>query len=67
MTATITDDQIRELLAMTRDGRQNAHSRSLRNDCLAALEGSDFCRGHVAEVFADKQRLHKLLPKKRSR
>ena len=65
--ATITDDQIRELVAMTRDGRQNAHTRSLRNDCLGALEGSVVCREHVAEVFADKQRLQKLLPKKRSR
>lgn len=65
--ATITDDQIRELIALTRDGRQNAHTRALRNDCLAALEGSAFCREHVAEVLADKQRLEKLLPKKRSR
>jgi hypothetical protein len=65
--ATITDDQIRELIALTRDGRQNAHTRALRNDCLGALEGSVTCREHCAEVFADPQRLQKLLTKKRSR
>ena len=61
---TITDDQIRELLASTREGRQNAHTRALRNDCMGALEGSVVCRERCAEVLSNRQ---KFAPKKRSK
>lgn len=37
---TITDDQIRELLAFSRGGRQTDRKRALHDSCIAALEGS---------------------------
>jgi hypothetical protein len=55
-TAPITDDQIREIIAATfmlgKGKRLNAHTRSLRRDCQAALEGSRACREHIAEMIA---------------
>jgi len=55
--AAITDDQIREVLAATLSlggrGRQNAHTRALRVDCRAALDGSRVCRERVAQVIAE--------------
>jgi hypothetical protein len=57
LPAPITDDQIREVIASTfalgRGKRQNAHTRALRKDAQAALEGSQFCREHIAEVIAE--------------
>lgn len=69
MTAkpTITDDQIRELRASTLGGRQNAHTRSLRKDCDAALAGSTCCREHCAEIYADPERRKKCMPKNKAR
>lgn len=56
-TASITDDQIREVIAATlalgKGRRQNAHVRSLRKDCEAALRGDPFCRKCIAEVIAE--------------
>lgn len=49
--ATIADEQIRELRATTLGRRQNAHTRSLRADCDAALRGDPCCRRHVADMW----------------
>lgn len=46
---TITDDRLRELIAETREGRQNAKKRAIRTDAEAALAGSDFCRQVMTE------------------
>ena len=52
----ITDDQIRALLASTLGRRQNAHTRALRNDCRAALEGSVVCRERCAQALANQKK-----------
>lgn len=53
----VTDDQIRAVIAATlalgKGKRQNAHTRTLRKDCQAALEGSSCCREHVAELIVE--------------
>ncbi len=46
---TLTDAQLRIVIAKTLEGRQNASKRSLRKDAQAALAGDAFCRGAIAE------------------
>jgi hypothetical protein len=49
---TITDDQIRELMEkVSQRPRQNAYTRSIKKDCVAALNGSRVCRKSAAEAW----------------
>lgn len=60
MVDQISDDQIRELMEMAKlRRRQNAHTRSLRRDCKAALAGDKCCREHVAAIWARRSEIFK--------
>jgi hypothetical protein len=48
---TITDDHIRDLIASTFKRRQNAHLRTIRVDCAAALKGDRSSREAAALHF----------------
>ncbi len=53
----ITDGQLRALITFSLRGRQNAHTRAMRKDCQAALDGDAFCRAHCAEHYAKHEAL----------
>lgn len=54
---TITDDQIRELLAFSRAGRRTDRKLALGDNCIAALEGS---LPHRQQCMQEHLRLNRL-------